>query len=340
MSGTARQVRDQRPDDAPLPGDQVGYLVAMAARAPSVHNTQPWRFRAGTSTVQVLADPARRLPAADPAGREMLMSCGAAIFGLRLAVRQLGRIPVVTLLPDPHQPDLLAEVRLGRPAAVTADEWELLAAVPHRHTHRGPFAAEPLPDGLLAGLQHDAAAEGATLILIGEGGARQSLKHLVQAAARWQRRNPIFQAELRRWTRPADSRSRDGVPARSYLAIPRHPDERLALRDFDLGRHTGLLQAGGPPPSMTGVLITGADTPVDWLRAGQALNRMLIHAASRWVFADLNRQPMESPSVRALLRDRLTLPGMPQLLLEFGRAHAAAATARRPVADLLTRTSG
>ena len=335
MSSSARHPSDQRPGRAPIPGDQVGYLVATAARAPSLHNTQPWRFRIAPGAVEVHADRRRGLPAEDPAGRELLISCGAAIFGLRLAIRQLGRLPVVTLLPDPGQPDLLAELTLGREVPATADESELLAAVPHRHTHRGPFAAEPLPDGLLPGLRHDAAAEGATLVLIGEGGAHQTLKHLVVAAARWQRRNPIFQEELRRWTRPEHSMSRDGVSAHAFGAKPPDPDERLALRDFDLGRHAGLLQVGGPPSAMTAILITAGDTPVDWLRAGQALNRMLIHAASGWVFADLNSEPMESPLIRALITDRLALPGVPQLLLEFGRARTAAATARRPVGELL-----
>ena len=335
MSSNARHRSDQQPGHAPIPGDQVGYLVATAARAPSLHNTQPWLFRIAPSAVEVHADRRRGLPAGDPAGRELLISCGAAIFGLRLAIRQLGRLPVVTLLPDPGRPDLLAELTLGRAAPVTADEWRLLAAVPHRHTHRGPFAAEPLPDGLLAGMQHDAVAEGATLVLIGEGGARQTLKHLVVAAARGQRRNPVFREELRRWTRSAHSTSRDGVSARALRAMPPDPDKRLGLRDFDLGRPAGLLEAGGPPPAMTAILITAGDLPVDWLRAGQALNRILIHAASRWVFADLNSQPMESPLIRTLIRDRLALPGVPQLLLEFGRARTAAATARRPVDQLL-----
>jgi nitroreductase len=335
MSSNAHPLSDQQPGRAPIAGDQVGYLLATAARAPSLHNTQPWRFRIAPSAVEVHADRRRGLPAQDPAGRELLISCGAAIFGLRLAIRQLGRLPVVTLLPDPGQPDLLAELTLGREAPATADESELLAAVPHRHTHRGPFAAEPLPDGLLAGLQHDAAAEGATLVLIGKGGARQTLKRLVVAATRWQRRNPVFQEEVRRWTRPEHSMSHDGVSARAFRATPPDPDERLALRDFDLGRHAGLLQVGGPPSAMTAILITAGDTPVDWLRAGQALNRILIHAASRWVFADLNSEPMESPSIRALITDRLALPGVPQLLLEFGRARTAAATARRPVGELL-----
>src|ERR1039457_4883635 len=104
MSSNARHLSDQRPGRAPIPGDQVGYLVATAARAPSLHNTQPWRFRIALSAVEVHADRRRGLPAEDPAGGELLISCGAAIFGLRLAIRHLGPLAGATLLPGPPPP--------------------------------------------------------------------------------------------------------------------------------------------------------------------------------------------------------------------------------------------
>jgi hypothetical protein len=132
----------------PVPADQVDFLLGTAARAPSVHNTQPWRFRVGEFAIELYADPRRKLRV-DPLGREMLISCGAALFGLRLAVRSLGYLPVVDLLPDPDQLRLLARVRLGATVPMTASERQLLEAVPHRHTHRGPFDPEPLPAGLL-----------------------------------------------------------------------------------------------------------------------------------------------------------------------------------------------
>ena len=190
-------------------------------------------------------------------------------------------------------------------------------------------------------MQHDAVAEGAVLVLLDQP-AQGRLASLVAAAARWQRRDPLVTAELKRWTRDADTTARDGVPARAYLRTPAAQDRpasqdpaMLAQRDFDLGRGDGQLEPGGAPPSATAILVTPGDTMVDWLRAGQALNRMLIHAASRWVFAALNSQPMESPALRVLVRSRLTLPGAPQLLVQLGTAHAAPATARRPVGDLL-----
>jgi len=197
----------------PIPAGQIGYLVATAARAPSVHNTQPWRFRVSQYAIELYADPRRKLRV-DPIGREMLISCGAALFGLRLAVRSLGYLPVVELLPDPARLRLLARVRLGAAVTMTAAERQMLEAVPHRHTHRGPFAPGRLPAGLLAGLQHDALAEGATLALVDRAIAYQQLADIVGAAKRRQVLDPVARAEMRLWSRgPASTaRPRSGVP--------------------------------------------------------------------------------------------------------------------------------
>jgi len=317
----------------PIPADQVDFLIATAARAPSVHNTQPWRFRASEYTIELYGDPSRKLEA-DPVGREMLISCGAALFGLRLAVRSLGYLPVVELLPDAGQLRLLARVGLGAPAPMTVQERRMLEALPHRHTHRGPFAVGPLPGGLLVGLQHDVLAEGATLVIIDPGAAYQKLADIVGATSRRQNLDPAAQADVRRWSRdPADS-AYDGVPAHAFPANAGPQPGRLPQRDFDLGRGLGLLPVKGPPPAATAVLLTPADNRADWLRAGQALHRLLAHAASKWVFASLYTQPLEAAAIRTLIKDRLKLPGAPQIVLQLGPAHATHATARRPPTEL------
>ncbi len=319
-----------------IPADQVDYLIATAARAPSVHNTQPWRFKVGRYAIELYADPRRKLRL-DPIGREMLISCGAALFGLRLAVRSLGYQPEVALLPDP--PRLLARVSLGAAVPATEAERRMLQALPHRHTHRGPFAAGPLPDGLLAGLQHDALAEGATLVLVDSALAYQHLADIVTAVSRRQDLDPVARAEMRRWVRAGDSTARDGVPARAFPAevFPERAGGergRLRQRDFDQGRGLGTLAAEGPPPAATAVLVTREDGLADWLRAGQALHRLLAHAADRWVFASLYTQPIEAAAIRALIRSRLALPGAPQMLLQLGLARTTQATARRPPGEL------
>ena len=334
MGQVSSMTREASERTVPIPADQADYLIATAARAPSVHNTQPWRFRVGHYVIELYADQRRKLRV-DPAGREMLISCGAALFGLRLAVRSLGYLPVVKLLPDPARLRLLARVRMGAAAPMTARERQMLAALPHRHTHRGPFAPGPLPAGLLAGLQHDALAEGATLALVDPALAYQQLADILGAAGRRQDLDPLAQAEVRRWTRAAADPARDGVPAHALPARAGRQPGRLPQRDFDLGRGLGLLATGGPPPAVTAVLLTPGDGRADWLRAGQALHRLLAHAASKWVFASLYTQPLEAAAIRALIRDRLALPGAPQMLLQLGPAHTTHATARRPPDDLI-----
>src|SRR5215472_6186138 len=147
ISTSAREVSSMTGDDAwravPIPAGQAGYLIATAARAPSVQNTQPWRFRVSEYVIELYADPGRKLQV-DRAGREMLISCGAALFGLRLAVRSLGYLPVVELLPDPARLRLLARVTLGKAEPIIPLERKLLEALPHRHTHRGPWDSGPL----------------------------------------------------------------------------------------------------------------------------------------------------------------------------------------------------
>jgi hypothetical protein len=318
----------------PFPAGSVDGLLMMAGRAPSILNSQPWKFRVTRYTIELHADPERRLRA-DQAGREMLMSCGAALFGLRLGVRSIGYQPVTVLLPDPGRPGLLATVRLGTQSPVTEREQQMIDALPHRHTHRGPFAPGPLPPGLLVRLQHDAVAEQAELALVDRSFDYDRLATIVAQAARSQRADQAAQADIRRWVRPPGVRTRDGVPA---SAIPAHlgpQPGRLAQRDLDLGQGFGLLPSGGASAAATAVLLTEADTRADWLRAGQALNRLLTHAATMWVFASLHSQALEAPPVRDLIRVKLALLGAPQLLLEFGVAQATHATARRPADELI-----
>src|SRR5690242_7880454 len=173
---------DQKP--APDLAGQAGYLIEVAARAPSVHNTQPWRFAVTRRAIELYADAERQL-LEDPAGREMIISCGAALFGLRLAIRSLGYQPEADLFPEADRQRLLARVRSGQQAPMTSDERAMLHAVPHRHTHRGPFEPGALPGGLLARLQADADAEGAILALVNGTGAYRKLAGILR---RWDRK--------------------------------------------------------------------------------------------------------------------------------------------------------
>jgi hypothetical protein len=156
--------------------------------------------------------------------------------------------------------------------------------------------------------------------------------------------NADITAETRRWLRPTGSNARDGVPERAASAGADVAPPRFRRREFGLQASAAAHSAAGPsagepgtePPAATAVLITPGDTTDDWLRAGQALNRLLLRAATRWVFASLQSQPLESPGYREQVRDLLGLPGQPQMLLQFGRSNTAMATPRRQQAELRT----
>jgi hypothetical protein len=319
------------------PADAV-QIAALASRAPSVHNTQPWRFHTNAGSIEVLADRSRQLRQADRDGREMLISCGAALFGVRLGLRRLGYVTAVDLLPDPSRPELVGRVRPAGTARLTRHESELLAAVPFRHTHRGPFSGGDVSPRLVAALLMDAEAEHAELTVVESAAQLAALIDLATASAADQAGDSRITDDLRAWTRPPGSTADDGITV-SMVAVA---GPGAAVGDEDLRRWLPQRQFGlpgtqgpyGHAPSVTAVLSTAADTRLDWIRAGQALHRMLLHAATRWVFANLQSEPLESARWRAELRDRLGLPGFPQLLLQLGRANRGVVAARRPVRDL------
>jgi hypothetical protein len=172
-------------------------------------------------------------------------------------------------------------------------------------------------------------------VLVDEAIGYQKLADIADTVGRRQDLDPVARAEVRRWSRIAADPAHDGVPAHAFPASAGRQPGRLRQRDFDQGRGLGLLPAGGPPPAATAVLITPGDGRADWLRAGQALHRLLAHAAVGWVFASLYTQPLEADAIRVLIKDRLALPGTPQMLLQLGLAHTTHATARRSPADLI-----
>jgi hypothetical protein len=318
---------------------EVRAVVATAGRAPSIHNTQPWAITWDDTAFAVTADTGRGLTVTDRDGRELVISCGAAVYNLRLALRKFGLDCHVALLPS-EDPRLLARVepRPGVPA--NAAERRMFAAVERRHTHRGSFDDRPVSSELVVGLQDAARSEGARLIYVTQPGQRTHVLHLARAAERELARDLRVRDELTAWTPTPRERRQDGVPSSAYTrpAPPVSADE-LPARDYDLGRNIAQLPEPASPPGTLAVLATDGDNARDWLLAGQGLQRLLLTAAQHSVFAAIHSQVVELPHTRSELRRELTTSAIPQLLLRFGYASPEtmpAMTPRRATEDVLT----
>lgn len=197
------------------PGTTLRDCLVAATAAPSIHNTQPWLFRLGGDTVDVLVDRRRQLARLDPEGREMFVSVGAAVFNLRVAVWAHGRAVRVRLLPDRNQPDLAARVSLERAATPPAAAVALAEAIPRRHTNRRPFADKPVPFGILEELAAAAVVEEASLLTV-DPALRDGVLSLTRTAENRMRIDPAYRAELAAWTTSGGVGRRDGVPRQAF----------------------------------------------------------------------------------------------------------------------------
>jgi hypothetical protein len=324
--------------DPSIAEETARYIVAEAIWAPSVHNTQPWWFSAEGQRVSLYADVGRQLTVADPDGREMMISCGAALFTVRLALRSLGYIPRTRVLPDPAHPMLVAHVSWRERAAASDFETRLSSQVLRRRTHRGGFDPVPLSPHLLATLSEGAARDGATLRIISDGGQRAVLAAAVDAAEQAIRRDSRRVQELVMWAPPPGSSRQDGVPSTSYPRRAEHTDPDFPGRDFAHGLGWGIPQLScAPSPRIVGVvglLSTADDRPADWVNAGQALQRLLLTAGTCGVAAALHSQPLELPWLRELIRGKLG-GGYPQLLLRLGAVVQTEVSVRRGPGEVL-----
>ena len=321
-----------------LDAETLETCVAAAVAAPSIFNSQPWRFRLDLENLafEVRAAPERSLRHADPVGRALHLSVGACLFNLRVAVSHFGWASVVRLLPRPEEPGLLATVRLTGASEQHSSEHrdDLYKAIWRRHSSRSPFSGRPVPRQARAELAEAAHMEGASLTFVE---AAETVR-LLRVAAEAEQRNRLDTdrgTESRRWVHrsqddPKDTGlpwvalgpqdAREAIPMRDFTAA-RHP-ERLASRDFETAPVIALLR-------------TEHDRRTDWLRAGEALEHVLLVATALGLCASLLHQPMEWSDLRHELSPEPHLTGHPQMLIRLGYGPQGAATPRRLPHDVI-----
>jgi hypothetical protein len=330
---------DERHFDRSAPLDQqLRFALQYAVLAPSNHNTQPWRFIVDGDTVQVCADRMRALPVVDPFDRELLISCGAALFNLRVALCRLGLAYAITPFPSESDPDIVALVRVSRDGHCDARLPRLFDALTARVTTRAPFVDEPVPAEVQQKLIDACDAEGAIASCVDDRTERQAIAQLIAEADRDQFADPRFRRELASWIHP--QRRDDGMPA--YGAAVRDlldhavPLVTSVVRVFDVGAgmpasHHHLVEGS---PLIVGIA-TSRDDKEAWLATGQALERMLLVAVAEGLTASYLNQPVEVGALRERLKVLLRVDAIPQLVLRVGRGPQIGHAPRRPLSDVL-----
>lgn len=308
-------------------------LVELACRAPSVHNTQPWRWEADDHHLRLYADRGRQLAVEDPAGRNLVISCGAALDHLVFAARALGWEAQVTRFPEGPTRDLLAEVHLVRaePSPTAADD---LAALRSRCTDRRRYTSWPVPDALLEGLAEEARKRCAHARALDDAVVRYHLERLATRAGELRATDADASVEQERWIdhSPVDGVPTEVLPADTAPGVA--PPSRFpagAVRETRevIGAGDGVIMLGGAHDDRAG-----------WLRTGEALSRLWLRATHDGLSVVPLSLPIEVDAVRHELRkDLLHYEFVPHLLVRVGwqaiGRDPLPRTPRRPITEVL-----
>ena len=319
-------------------------LIRSACSAPSVHNTQPWSWRVpDPSTVELYADPSRQLLATDPRGRNLAISCGAALHHLEVAAEAFGLVADVTLLPLGDDQLLLARIHLS-PGRIGRDSVEMLTALENRLSDRRGFTSWDVPPTRLRHLCESAAEWGAHAVPLTDPWPRHRAEDLLEKARRIQAADPRISEEQATWADRLDPESVDGIP--THNAVP-------AQRAGTIHRATRFDPVPAPSPStpeasnvasepLDGLvaICTSRDNVRAWLHAGQAMSAVWLRATLGGLAVTPVSQVIEVDSTRRRLQhDVFAYTGQPQIMLRIGWPEASRPeiphTPRRSLEDVL-----
>jgi nitroreductase len=311
------EASQRRPADPATGNDVRAALlpaVDVARAAPSMHNTQPWRWRVGDDgSLKLRADRRRQLPIEDPDGRLLTLSCGAALHHARLALAAGGWQVTVDRLPDPADPDLLATVTSGGYHLPDPDAAALLSAVGLRRTDRRPVTDRPVEPQLLDVIRAAAEGEGTHLHVIPHEDVVE-LTVAMSDADRAEVSDDAYRAEIAAWV-GGDRPHGTGVPSSDIPEQP--PETRVQVRYF--GEPGTLEGHGGHDAVATYAVLHGeADTAEAWLRAGEALSACWLTAVRHELSVLPISAVVEVPSSRQAMTRMLSGVGNPYLAMRLG----------------------
>ena len=306
--------------------------VELACHAPSLYNSQPWKWVAHGSRLELFAVPDPQVQSTDRSGRELLLSCGAVLDHLRVAIAAASWYTTVRRFPDADDPHHLATCDFER-SAVEPAHRQRAEAILRRRTDRLPFAAPPDWQATEAVLRSAAGQSDVTLDVIPDDGRRQ-LAEASRLTEDIRRHDPTYQSELRWWTSPFEFDQ--GLPSSSRLSESEaaRVDIARAFPTTGYGRRRPQVESDR---SKVVVLSTRGDTSDEVLRCGEALSAVLLECTLAGLATCTLTHMIEVAPARELIRGLIRRNRRPQLLIRVGTpvGQQPPATPRRPLGEVL-----
>jgi nitroreductase len=316
--------------------DVIRDAVTLACRAPSLHNSQPWRWVADGQLLHLFADASRVMLAADSVGREITLSCGVALDHVQVALAAAGWNSTIERFPDRHDPQHLAVIRFSPTETVTDDHCKRADAILRRRTDRLPFAAPTDWPSLQSALRQailkhhvmfDAVLDDARAQLAEASRLTETLRHY----------DPSYQAELRWWASPFEHD--EGIPQRALVSAAEAARVDVSRMFPPAGGANRRPQVGVDQSKIVVLSSIHEDERLEVLRCGEALSTVLLECTVAGMATCTLTHMIEVEPSRDIVRKLIGQAGLPQVLVRIGTAPESgeqpAATPRRPITDVL-----
>jgi len=320
---------------APAP-NIIRDAVTLACRAPSLHNSQPWRWVADGAALHLFADTTRLMLATDSTGREITLSCGAVLDHLRVAMAAAGWDTAVERFPDRHDPDHLAVIGFTPMPMVTDAHRQCADAILARRTDRLPFDAPPDWADLQSALRGAIIGHQVMFDVVLDD-ARPQLAEASRLTETLRHHDPTYQSELRWWTSPFGIDQ--GVPQSALVSASEAARVDVSRAFPPAGRGDRRPEVGVDQSKIVVLSSHHEDQRLEVLRCGEALSTVLLEATIAGMATCTLTHLIEVAPSRDIIRKLIGQAGLPQVLIRIGIAPATGprppATPRRPVTDFL-----
>ncbi|WP_280400915.1 Acg family FMN-binding oxidoreductase [Nocardia carnea] len=316
------------------------HAVGLAARAPSLHNSQPWQWRADGDVLRLSAARERMLPTTDPSGRQMLISCGATLDHLRAAMAAAGWRLSADRFPDPGDPELLAHITFEHAPTVVEDDRARADAIDRRYTDRLPFGPPPAWDEFEPALRSAVEDREIRVDVLAEDD-HPALAHATQMTGARRRYDSAYHAELHWWTGHVIGGA--GVPKTSLISPEEHERVDIGRRFPTVPTESDTAADTAEDHAVVLVLSTGADTRDDHVRCGEALSTVLLDATAAGYATCPLTHLTEISDGRTAIRELIGGDRLPQVLIRVGapprRDRPPARTPRLPLAEIFSASA-